>query len=93
MKEAPRIYIITKITDLNGNDRTDGRYPLRIGRRFAFGLGEPSLNMVMAICYRPRRNDNYAGTLRTSEVKKIQHTEKGMIVTTQNSIYYFEEEK
>lgn len=92
VKEAPKIYIITKITDLNGNDRIDGRYPLRIGRRCAFGLGEPSPNMIMAICYRPRQNDDYAGTLRTSIVKKVQHIENGIIVTTQNSIYYFKEE-
>lgn len=93
MKEAPKIYIIKKITDLNENDRTDGRYPLRIGRRFAFGLGEPSPNMIMAICYRPRQSDDYSGTLHTSIVQKVQRTETQMIVTTKNSIYYFEEEK
>lgn len=93
MKEAPKIYIITKITYHNGNDRVDGRYPLRIGRRCAFGLGEPSPNMIMAICYRPRQNDNYTGTLHTSIVQKIQRIEHRIIVTTKNSVYHFEEEK
>lgn len=93
MKEAPKIYIITKITDHDGNDKTEGRYPLRIGRRFAFGLGDPSPNMIMAICYRPRQNDNYSGTLRTSVVQKIIRNEDKIIVTTKNSIYHFQEEK
>lgn len=93
VKETPKIYLITKITDLEGNDRVDGRYPLRIGRRCAFGLGEPSPNMIMAICYRPRQNDEYSGTLHTSIVQKIQRIEDGIIVTTKNSIYHFEEEK
>lgn len=93
MKEMPKIYIITKITDLSGNDRIDGRYPLRIGRRFAFGLGEPHPFTSMAICYRPRQNDNYTGTLRTSTVQKITRNEKELIVKTQNSIYYFKEEE
>ncbi len=93
MKESPKIYIIKKITDHNGNDRTDGRYPLRIGRRCAFGLGDPSPNMIMAICYRPRQSDDYSGTLHTSVVQKIQRMEDGIIVTTKNSIYHFVEEK
>lgn len=93
MKETPKIYLITKITDLEGNDRVDGRYPLRIGRRCAFGLGEPSPNMIMAICYRPRQSDDYAGTLHTSVVQKIQRIENGIIVTTKNSVYHFKEEK
>lgn len=93
LKEAPKIYIITKITDHNGNDKTEGRYPLRIGRRFAFGLGEPARNMVMAICYRPRQNDDYSGTLHTSVVQKVIHDGDKIIVTTKNSIYYFQEEK
>lgn len=110
MKETPKIYIIKQITDHNGKAREDGRYPLRIGRRFAFGLGEPSPSMVMAICYRPRQNDDYSGTLRTSIVQKVERIEEGtvvmtnkdkififckdgMIVTTKNSIYYFQEEE
>lgn len=93
MKESPKIYIIKKITDHNGNDKVEGRYPLRIGRRLAFGLGEPSPNMIMAICYRPCKNDDYSGTLHTSIVQKVQRIEHGMIVTTKNSIYHFEEEK
>lgn len=93
LKEPIKIYIITKITDHDGNDKTEGRYPLRIGRRFAFGLGEPSPNMIMSICYRPRQNDEYSGTLRTSVVQKVVHDGDKIIVTTKNSIYYFQEEK
>lgn len=88
MKET-QMYIITKITDLKGNDRKDGRYPLRINRRFTFGLGEPMLGCKMSICYRPYRNQDYKGTLRTSIVTKIQVEEDQLIVTTENSIYYF----
>ncbi len=93
MKETPKIYIIKRITDHAGNDKTEGRYPLRIGRRFAFGLGEPSHGMIMAICYRPRQNDDYSGTLHTSVVQKVAHNGDELIVTTKNSIYYFQEEK
>lgn len=92
MKEAPKIYIIKKITDHNGNDKLYGKYPTRIGRRFAFGLGDPSPNMNMAICYRPRKYDDYAGTLYTSAVLKVIHHDEELIVKTKNSIYYFAEE-
>lgn len=91
MREVVKMYIITKITDLMGNNRVDGRYPLRIGRKFAFGLGKPSLFCQMAICYRPRQEDTYQGTLYTSTVGKIEDKGNMMIVTTQNSVYYFQE--
>ncbi len=82
-------YKIKRITDLYGNDRTDGRYPLRIGRRFSFGLGDPMLTCQMSICYRPYSNDDYKGTLRTTTVTKIDEINDEMIVKTFNSIYYF----
>lgn len=91
MSKKLKFYIITKITDLQGNDRKNGRYPLRIGRRCAFRLGFPSKFMKMAVCYRPRREEDYSGTLYTSEVEGVEEKEDKLIVTTQNSIYHFQE--
>ena len=83
-------YIIEKITDLNGNPRTDGRYPLRVGRRFRFCF-EPQIGSCMRLEYCPRDGEDYSGHLKTSTVQTSQLTiTGGEVVTTKNTVYYLE---
>lgn len=85
-------YKIARITNLYENDRKDGRYPQRIGRRFKF-LFEPEPDNVMMLTYCPRNREDYEGVLRTSRVKYIQTSLFGdLTIGTKNSIYYFEKE-
>lgn len=84
------LYEIDKITDTEGNDRLDGRYPLRIGRRFEFF--RPIVRGVpMILEYNPRDGEDYCGTLRTSTVQDIQidNDDHSYKITTINTIYYF----
>lgn len=84
------LHTIKRITDLDGNDRLDGRYPIRIGRRGKLilnGCGYP-----MVVEYHPRENEDYKGYLRTSIVEDIEFEHGITKITTLNSIYYFEEE-
>jgi hypothetical protein len=83
------LHTIKKITDLEGNDRLDGRYPLRIGRRGRLLLN--GCGCSMAFEYYPRGNENYKGYLQTSTVTDLEAANYITKVTTRNSIYYFEE--
>lgn len=84
-------YKIIKITDEIGNQRTDGRYPLRIGRRFKFLL-TPEIGVCMLLDYKPRENEDYFGVLKTSSVQGICYQGNTVIINTYNSVYYFEKE-
>ena len=71
-------YKIIKITDLNGNDRTDGRYPIRIGRTCMIDLDDINKNLPMYIDYLKDADgsdysDNYLMTSRvqSAEVEEI----------------------
>jgi hypothetical protein len=80
---------IVKITDKKGNDRLDGRYPLRSGRRckpLLYGC-----NNVCFLEYYPREGEDYFGTLRTSLVEEIESKNGELKITTLNSIYYLKE--
>lgn len=80
------IYKIERITDSDNNDKLDGRYPLRIGRRCSpilYGCG-----YIADLVYQPLDTDDYRGILRTSRVENIEHNNEYMIITTLNSIYY-----
>lgn len=68
---------IIKITDLDGNDRTDGQ---RIGTVCKIAFLEIDRCMLLDYISRP-------GVLRTSTVTKIERNK----ITTLNSIYYFED--
>lgn len=90
--DLSKYYIIENITDLDGNTRTDGRYPQRIGRRFKFCM-EPQIGSCMYLEYCPRDGEQYMGVLKTSVVQASQLTiTGGEVVTTLNSIYYLEPE-
>lgn len=81
-------YKITSITDRNGNPRTDGHYPLRIGRtcmKPEVRIGEP-----MSIQYVANADGSpYDGVLNTSMVVSCLETADIIIVTTRNSVYTF----
>lgn len=77
------LYEIIKITDKNGKDRTDGRYPLRIGRRCKVHLKNQAF-----LEYKPRLKESYNGTLRTSNIENYEGKDGILKITTMNSIYY-----
>ena len=86
-----KVYRITDITDRGGETRTDGRYPLRIGSTVSFFF-PLERNACMLLQY---ITDNTGapkeGALRTSRVRAITNRGKELVVTTVNSVYYFEE--
>lgn len=84
-------YKIVSITHLDGTQRADGRYPMRIGRI----VEKPVIHLInrpLIINYITDENGNdYRGyTLRTSSIQYAK--EKGCTITvkTLNSIYTFE---
>lgn len=81
-------YKITSITDRNGVPRTDGRYPLRIGRICM--KPEVRIGELMFIQYVANADGSpYDGVLNTSTVISCLETADIMIVTTRNSVYTF----
>ena len=84
---------ICNITDRNGAMRTDGRYPLRIGSKvkFAYCLTKGACMLLDYI--EDNRGNPKSGQLRTSMVEDFKETENEIIVTTRNSVYYFEKEQ
>lgn len=87
-------YKIKKITHLDGTERTDGRYPLRVGRIVS---GEDSVIVIglpAILSYMTDENgEECVGKyLRTSIVHSIDHDYTNMDIkfTTHNSIYVLE---
>lgn len=84
------VHTIISIADRQGNPRTDGRYPLRVGRRCQFYI-EPRIGRCMLLEYCPREGEDYSGYLKTSTVQESQLTiTGGEVVTTFTSVYYLE---
>ena len=83
---------IEKITDRNGEDRTDGRYPYRIGRvgYFYNELLVPSCRLGIMYIHDTDGSSMDGLVLLTSPVQKIQYEDHSgtYIVTTKNSVYY-----
>ena len=81
-------YKVISITDRGGKPRTDGRYPLRIGRicgKPYTRLGEP-----MEITWVSQSDGMpYVGEFRTSFVISVMEVNGTLTVTTRNSIYTF----
>ena len=70
--------------------RTDGRYPLRIGSTIEF-YRKPVPGVPMTLAYVSDNQGNpKEGYLVTSAVVDVEETKYDVIVTTRNSIYYFE---
>lgn len=75
----------------NGETRTDGRYPLRIGCTVSF-CEEPTIGWCMWLMYHNDRDGNLKdGYLRTSYVENIFRDQNDLIVETMNSRYIFQE--
>lgn len=88
------VYKIKDITDLNGITRTDGRYPLRIGRTGEFMCGTPMIGECLLFYYLTHSDgseyDRFS-FLRTSTVLDYaKHRDNTIVVRTINSIYKFE---
>lgn len=85
-------YRIIEITGNDGYPRTDGRYPLRIGKICAEPM--PIKDYPLYIEYLKKRDgSDYYGWLRTSRVIdfEISDTKDKIVVQTENSRYVFEE--
>lgn len=83
-------YKITLIADKDGQPRTDGRYPLRIGR--ICKKPEPILDCPICIEYLQNADgSDYSGRfLRTSTVQCVSEHDNIIEIKTRNSIYKFE---
>ena len=91
-KEIEDTYRIIKITDKEGNDKSDGRYPIRIGRLCKKPLKD-DLDRLFIYYLENADGSDYSGkVLRTSRIENISEIEDQMIVETINSIYYFKKE-
>lgn len=85
-----QLFKIVSITDKTGNQRTDGRYPKRIGRiceRPIARVGEP---MIINYLKNTDGSDYSGFYLRCSIVVKIEEDFNYLCVETINSIYKFE---
>lgn len=70
--------------------RTDGRYPQRIGSNVEFYV-QPSIGNVMILLYvADNQGNKKEGILRTSLIDSIIENKTEIIITTINSVYYFE---
>ena len=79
------IYEIVKITDRDGNDRTDGRYPLRIGRKCKPCICGPKGPAFLQ--YLPPID----GTVKASRIESLENNNKYLTITTRNSVYHLKE--
>ena len=89
-------YLIENITYKNGNTRTDGRYPNRIGSTVQLNqfpmVGEPLMFRYVKYNNGECVEDHLT---RTSRVDDFDSYSKSgyLIIYTRNSIYYFKELK
>lgn len=84
------MFKIVKITDKQGNDRTDGRYPLRIGRKCNIDFENLYISLPMSIEYAPDAGEDYRGILHTSNLIDYGYINNQFVAKTLNSIYYLE---
>lgn len=82
---------IKSITNKDGSERTDDRYPLRkgcMGKMYFLELGVPMLFEYTE----DNQGNEKSGYLRSSIVEnyKLSEDENELIVYTMNSVYYFE---
>lgn len=89
-------YKITKITHSGtkgerGQDRTDGRYPMRIGRTVQLNMEylKPGYPMIINYLKDVDGSDYSNMYLRTSNIISINSTESTVTVETVNSIFTF----
>lgn len=80
------MYKITKITDRDGNDRLDGRYPIRIGCIGDVGFLKKGYPLLFEYSLDAKGNEK-TGTLKTSAVVRIEIEARHSVLTTLNSVY------
>lgn len=97
-KDKHMLYKITKITHTGtsgekGTNRTDGRYPLRIGRvvEMVFPLIEVGIPMTINYVYDADGTPLRFQCLHTSVVVSKIKNNKKVVITTRNSVFEFEE--
>lgn len=90
-------YKITKITHSgtkgeSGQDRTDGRYPMRIGRTVDLNLSDIKIGCPMILKYLKNADgSDYSNMyLRTSRVMAIIRMPKTVFIETMNTIFEFQ---
>ena len=83
-------YRVFSIQNKDGTVRTDGRYPLRIGRTLSF-TSDPVTGKCLHFEWLQNADGTpYSGWFRTSLVDRIeQYADGTLIITTCNSIYTF----
>ena len=82
-------YKIKSITGKDGNERTDGRYPSRIGcigRIYFLEIGKPMVFEYL----KDNQGNEKCGYLRSSTIENYDSYENGTTVYTMNSVYYLE---
>lgn len=83
-------YKIARITDRDGIDRTDGRYPKRIGRTCNKPFARLGLRMEIEYVAEADGTPYLGKVLYTSNVIQVIEVGNKLTVTTQNSVYHFE---
>ena len=83
------MYKIIKITDKEGNERTDGRYPLRKG--CVVEICNLNIRHSMILAYaKDNEGNTKSGYLQTSLVDNYKEHNNRFIVYTMNSVYYLQ---
>ena len=97
-KDKHMLYRITKITHTGtfgekGTNRTDGRYPLRIGRIVEMKYDSIEISVPTTLHY-VRDSDGSPlifKYIRTSDVVSKSKNNNKVVITTRNSVFEFEE--
>ena len=97
-KDKHMLYKITKITHTGtygekGTNRTDRRYPLRIGRIVEMKYDSIEISVPMTLHY-VRDSDGSPlrfKYIRTSDVVSKNKNNNKVVITTRNSVFEFEE--
>ncbi len=78
-------YKIVKITDLTGKDKTDERARNRLGRIMELNKNDIKIGKkLMMSCVNP----GWMKSVITSKVKDVVCADDGLIITTENSVYF-----
>jgi len=82
------MYKIDLITDRDGEERLDGRYPFRknciVKNIMCCGID----NVIFFEYYKDANGNEKQGTLRTSAMKDVRFDGNRIIIITLNSVYY-----
>lgn len=82
------LFKLVRLTD-RYNNMKEIKYPFRGGLTVKLHLKGYDFPLILE--HVPKEGENNLGILRTSKVEEIETKNKIHKITTQNSIYYFEE--